>query len=366
MDLSLRRLTEHILDWAEDHPRPMPWKETTDPYRIWISEVILQQTQVAQGLSFYRAFVRRFPTVNDLAMATEDEVLSLWQGLGYNSRARHMHMAAQTIVSKHLGIFPKSYPEIRALKGIGDYAAAAIASFAFGLSFPVLDSNVVRVISRVKGIDGDPAKRETRDRLYALLNTMIKAVDPAVFNQSIMNFGAMQCTPRRPNCNDCILNRYCVAFRDGLVDTLPMRSKRIERRERFFHYFLLRGPGGIVIRKRMVKDIWQQMYDFPMMETASSRMPPRRVRMKFLSEFGVMPSAVLIRRPGLSQTLTHQVLHCAFYEIRARNISKRKLPLDCRFVLLENLKTFAFPKVIRTFLTDNSLHLAKLLKKDKT
>lgn len=338
----------------------MPWNNTSDPYKIWISEIILQQTQVAQGLPYYQAFVRRFPNVKKLAKASEDEVLRLWQGLGYNSRARNMHATARVIVKDFDGVFPSNYAQIRALKGIGEYTAAAIASFAFQHPTPVLDSNVIRVLCRIEGISEDPAKRATRTRLYALLDKMIKEADPGQFNQAMMNFGALQCKARRPDCSSCVLSRHCVAFRSGLVEELPMRMKKMKRKVRFFHYFMIRNKSGLVIHQRTFKDIWQQMYDFPMLETSSSRMPSRVMREQFISQFGIRSPLIMHRLRSISQTLTHQEINCVFYDIETSRISKQKLPADYRFEDLRNLNNFAFPKVIRACLSDYSLHLLKL------
>ncbi|HLF63735.1 MAG TPA: A/G-specific adenine glycosylase [Saprospiraceae bacterium] len=360
MDISFRRVAQFIVAWSEEHPRIMPWKKTTDPYKIWLSEIILQQTQVSQGLPFYLAFIRRFPTVRRLAKASEDEVLRLWQGLGYNSRARNMHAAARTIVNEFQAVFPNSYEQIRRLKGVGDYTAAAIASFAFGLPTPVLDSNVIRVLSRVKGIAGDPAKRRTRAEFYDVLGKMIRGNDPAQFNQAIMNFGAMQCTPRNPDCDTCVLSKHCVAYRDGLVEELPMRKMRAQKRKRFFHYFLIIDKKGLVIHQRTTKDIWQQMYDFPMLDVKTPRAPSHVIREDFIQKFGVKPPFGVKRLQSLSQSLTHQEICCAFYVVRVRRIERRELPADYRYESFENLRTFAFPKVIRTFLSDNSLLLVKL------
>lgn len=360
MDISVGRLAQVIINWSQEHPRSMPWKQTSDPYKIWVSEIILQQTQVAQGTAYYHAFLRRFPTVKHLANATEDEVLSTWQGLGYNSRARYLHAASRTIVRDLKGRFPRSYDEILALKGVGEYTAAAIASFAFGLPTPVLDTNVIRVLCRVKGIASDPSKRETRDGLYKMLNSMIRDVDPAQFNQAMMNFGAIQCKARNPDCDSCVLAKSCVAFRDGLVDILPIRVKRVKRRARFFHYFVIHDNDHLVIRKRNTKDIWYQMYDFPLIETPASGLPALRIREPYLQKLGINSVRKPKRMNTISQTLTHQEIHCTFYEVRLKQRKQRQLPEHYRFEQFQNLQTFAFPKVIRTFLADNSLHLVKL------
>lgn len=360
MDISSRGFARYIIEWSDEHPRPMPWTETSDPYKIWLSEIILQQTQVSQGLPFYLAFVRHFPTVRHLAKASEDEVLRLWQGLGYNSRARNMRAAARTIVNEFNSVFPDTYEKIRTLKGVGDYTAAAIASFAFGASTPVLDSNVIRILCRVRGISGDPAKRETRVEFYALLEKMIRGNDPALFNQAMMNFGAMQCTPRKPDCATCVLSKYCVAFRDGLVEELPLRKRKVQKKARYFHYFMIRDSKGLILHQRTAKDIWQQMYDFPILEMKSPRMPSRRVLEQLLQKFHVPSSARIVRKQSFSQSLTHQEIHCIFSLVQVQKMRKKGLPKNCRFELFENLKTFALPKVIRTFLSDNSLLLMKL------
>jgi A/G-specific adenine glycosylase len=349
-----------VMAWADDNPRSMPWKETTDPYKIWVSEIILQQTQVSQGLPYYLAFIKRFPTVRQLAMASEDAVLHAWQGLGYNSRARHMHAAAREIVYKYHGVFPNTYVQIRTLKGIGEYTAAAIASFAFGIRTPVLDINVIRVLSRVKGITADPSRRETRAEFFTILEDMISKEDPARFNQAIMNFGALQCTPRKPECTTCVLSRYCVALRDGLVEELPVRKTRITKRVRWFHYFIIHDKQGLILHQRTAKDIWQRMYELPMIETTSQRPPAKAKRKHFLHALGVASREHMKALSRQRQTLAHQEIRAAFYLLSSGKLATKTLPADYRFVTLKKLSTFAFPKVIRTFLADNCLHLFKL------
>ena len=347
-----------IVEWSEANNRNLPWKKTKDPYKIWISEVILQQTQVSQGIPYYRRFIKAFPNIQRLAEASEDEVLRLWQGLGYNSRARHLHTAAKTIVRDHQGRFPRSYEEIRSLKGIGDYTAAAIASFAYGLPTPVLDSNVIRVVSRLYGIAGYSGERNTRAEMLAILERMIEREDPAVFNQAMMDFGALQCTARSPDCNDCPVGDRCVAMRDGLVDMLPVKKTKPAKQQRFFHYYIIRDGSGLVISKREKRDIWQHLYEFPCVETTSSRSPHPTTRDKLLQQYGLEPGHSPEGKAAYAQTLTHQDIHCRFYEIRRRRVARSKIvPSAARFELFENLRNFAFPKVIRTYLQDNSLYI---------
>jgi A/G-specific adenine glycosylase len=270
-----------------------------------------------------------------------------------------MHAAARTIAKDYQGVFPSDYEQIRSLKGVGEYTAAAISSFAFGLPTPVLDSNVIRILCRIEGIYDDPAKRGTRIRLYSLLDKMINTADPGQFNQAIMNFGAIQCKARKPDCGSCVLARHCVAFREGLVDILPVRIRKRKRKERFFHYFRIQNNTGLVLHQRTAKDIWQQMYELPMIETASSGIPPRPLRERFLPQFGITSPVTVRRLQRISQTLTHQEIHCTFYDVEVRRISRQRLVGNTRFAEFKNLNTFALPKVIRSFISDNSLHLSK-------
>ncbi len=226
MDTSPRVIARRILKWSEEHPRWMPWKETKDPYKIWLSEIILQQTQVSQGIPYYERFTKHFPDVETLAAASEDEVLKEWQGLGYNSRARHLHYAAKIIVNEYRGRFPQTYAEIRALKGIGDYTAAAIASFAYGFPTPVLDSNVIRVVCRIFGIEDLVGSKDAQHQIYVLLREMMHGHDPALFNQAMMNFGAMQCVARVPACNACLLSSRCAAFHQRDRRSAPSQKSK--------------------------------------------------------------------------------------------------------------------------------------------
>jgi A/G-specific adenine glycosylase len=355
MGATERSLARDLIAWAEDHPRPMPWKRTKDPYKIWLSEIILQQTQVAQGIPYYKEFIRKFPTVRHLAKASEDEVLRAWQGLGYNSRARNLHHAARTIVTEYSGVFPTNYDEILALKGVGEYTAAAVASFAFGHPTPVLDSNVIRVVSRVFGIAGLATDKSVRQTMYRQLESMLVGQDPAVFNQSMMNFGATHCTARKPACNLCPVSDLCIARRDGIVNLLPIKAARPTRKIRFFHYFMICDQDGVVICKRAADDIWPGMYDFPGVESGSWRKPGHSGGL--LKSYGLDPDTRVLEEMRFTQKLTHQEICCRFYRIQVKRIARRKVPVSSRFELFENLEKFAFPKVIRTFLNTQSICL---------
>jgi A/G-specific adenine glycosylase len=263
-----------LLEWYPRHRRDLPWRHTRDPYAIWLSEVILQQTRVKQGLPYYLDFISSYPTVQDLAAAPEDEVLRHWQGLGYYSRARNMHHTAEQVVREYGGQFPTTYAGLLQLRGVGQYTAAAIASFAFDEQVAVLDGNVFRVLARVFGLTQDIAVPASRKVFQQLADTLIPADQPAEFNQAIMEFGAIQCTPAKPDCLFCPLQSQCFAFQHGMVSELPVKSKAKAARTRHFHYLVLRHENTIYMRKRGPKDIWEGLYDFHLQETDSAELPP--------------------------------------------------------------------------------------------
>ena len=262
-----------IVEWYNAHRRSLPWRETSDPYKIWISEIILQQTRVVQGLSYYLKIIKRFPDVFALAKAREQEVLRLWQGLGYYTRARNLHRCAKIVAGQYQGQFPDRYADLQKLPGIGAYTAAAIASIAFGEPVAVLDGNVYRVLSRVFGIDKDTNSREGRDHFANQANKLIPKENPNVFNQAMMEFGATHCLPRNPNCEDCIFKKQCVAFTRGWQDRLPVKSKKLKIRKRYFYYFVIEQNKKWFMQRRDSKDIWQGLYDFYLVETNRPRKP---------------------------------------------------------------------------------------------
>lgn len=259
--------------WYTRHKRDLPWRHTRDPYRIWLSEIILQQTRVAQGLPYYKRFIEAYPTVGEIARADEREVLRLWQGLGYYSRARNLHQTAKLIAESRNGQFPATYIDLLMLKGIGTYTAAAIASFAFGERVPVVDGNVYRVLARAFGIVED-ITTTTAKKTFAQLAValMAHAPDPAIYNQAIMEFGAIQCTPVAPDCLLCPLQAQCVAFQTGRQHKLPVKAKKAAVRERYFNYLVFRctdtsRTSRLALRERKTKDVWQNLYDFYLMES---------------------------------------------------------------------------------------------------
>lgn len=261
---------DRITHWYLINKRDLPWRKTTDPYAIWLSEIMLQQTRVAQGLPYFERFISTFPTVFDLAKADEEQVLKLWQGLGYYSRARNMHKTAQNVANEFNGNFPSSYKELLQLNGVGEYTAAAIASFSYNEKVNVVDGNVFRVIARYLNVTTDIASATAKKEFAALANELMENRDSALFNQSIMEFGALQCVPKNPNCSNCVLNESCAALQHNKVDQLPVKTKKTKVRNRFLNYIIFEdSEQRTLLRKRTEKGIWHNLYEFPVIETES-------------------------------------------------------------------------------------------------
>lgn len=256
--------------WFLVSKRDLPWRSTLNPYYIWLSEIILQQTRIDQGLAYYQKFTETFPTIEMLADATEDQVLKLWQGLGYYSRARNLHYTARYITKEYKGIFPNDYQRIRSLKGVGDYTAAAIASISFNLPYPAVDGNVYRVLARFFGISDPIDTTPGRKIFMELARELIKGTDPGMHNQAMMEFGALQCTPQKPDCINCPLRDECMAFSMNKVTGLPVKQKKTQQRDRYFNYFIFMDTENTWLRKRRENDIWKNLYEFPLIETTEA------------------------------------------------------------------------------------------------
>ncbi len=269
-DINSHPIAESLIDWYSGAKRELPWRESNDPYDIWVSEIILQQTRVEQGLPYYLRFIESFPDVETLAAARENDVLANWQGLGYYSRARNMHFTAKHIVEKLNGEFPKTYSEILKLKGIGPYTAAAIASFCFGEPEPVVDGNVFRVASRLFGISDDIAEGKSRKKFESVLKEIIPHDQPGTFNQAIMEYGATVCLPS-PSCERCVFTKECFAFQNDSIKELPVKSKKLKVKERDLNYLVLENEGRVLMKKRGGKDIWEGMFDFPELEARNGK-----------------------------------------------------------------------------------------------
>ncbi|RAK64196.1 A/G-specific adenine glycosylase [Hymenobacter edaphi] len=305
-----------LLDWYPRHRRDLPWRRTQDPYAIWLSEIILQQTRVQQGLPYYERFLAAYPTVQDLANAPEQEVLRLWQGLGYYSRARNLRLTAQQVVNEYGGQFPGSYAELLKLRGVGPYTAAAIASFAFEERVAVLDGNVYRVLSRVFGITTDIAQPAARKEFQQLADQLISYENPADYNQAIMEFGAIQCTPVNPDCLFCPVREQCFAFQHGMVQQLPVKAKAKAARTRYFHYFVLRHGEQVYLRRRGGKDIWHGLFDFHLLETPAAELPAQALLTE-LEQLGAQVMTAKASEPAalVRHTLSHQKVEARFHEL---------------------------------------------------
>lgn len=260
-----------LVQWYLENKRNLPWRDTVDPYPIWLSEIILQQTRVAQGLPYFLRFTEAFPTVFDLAQAEEEKVLKLWQGLGYYSRARNLHKTAQYIAFELQGVFPPTYKELLLLKGVGDYTAAAIASFAYNEKVPVVDGNVFRVLSRYFGVETDIASAGAKKEFSQLAAELLPDGRANLFNQAIMEFGALQCVPQNPDCGRCIFNDSCVALQKNKVSLLPVKSKKLKVSQRIFNYLVFSDEvQHTLLQKRTQKGIWHNLYEFPLLETEAT------------------------------------------------------------------------------------------------
>lgn len=323
-----------LLQWFKNNGRSLPWRETKDAYAIWLSEVILQQTRIAQGMSYWERFMAQWPTVNDLAAATEDEVLKAWQGLGYYSRARNLHTAAQQVVE--LGGFPQTFKELKTLKGVGDYTAAAIASIAFGEPVAVVDGNVYRVLSRYFGIDTPIDSTEGKKEFQALAQSLLPINEPADYNEAIMDFGATQCTPNSPHCSACPLCETCVAFREQRINELPVKSKKVKQRERHFTYLYIEHEGKIAIHQRGAGDIWQGLWEFPQAEQLTS------------SKDSVWKNEAQLLQKGVKHILTHQILLADIYLWQPKN--RPQLPSEFIWIEKQDLENYALPRLIEILL----------------
>lgn len=333
-----------LIDWYQKNKRDLPWRNTSNPYYIWLSEIILQQTRVNQGLPYFTSFKKHFPTVNDLAQATEDEVLKLWQGLGYYSRARNLHATAKFITTNLNGFFPKQYKELIKLKGIGPYTAAAIASFAYKEPIGVVDGNVFRVLSRYFGIFEDTSTAKTRTLFQEMMNDLICKQSPDEFNQAIMDFGAMQCTPKTPNCLNCIFQESCFAFRHQKVYELPVKLSKTKISNRFLNFIVYKDQKQqTIIEQRITKGIWQNLYQFPLIETTETA-NIETIKQQIINPF---KNIKIINREEIIHKLSHQKLHIHFWEVELDEISHENK------IHIEDLNTFAFPIVLSNFINSH-------------
>ena len=332
-----------ITRWYKLNKRDLPWRKTRDPYLIWLSEIILQQTRVNQGLSYYEKFSEKYPTVQDLANEKEEEVLKLWQGLGYYSRARNMHFTAKYIVENLNGKFPSSYDEILKLKGVGEYTAAAVASFSFDEKKAVLDGNVFRLLSRYFGIhlpiDSSSGKKEFK----SLANDLILDKEPGTYNQAIMEYGALVCTPKVPGCKSCRLSINCEALSKNEVDILPLKSKKINKRDRFFNFLVISDGESTYLQQRLEKDIWIRLFQFPLLETEQE--------ISSIENNSLIDSKhYLVNVSDHKHLLSHQTIYAKFWLFK----SETALPQNSKFkiVSISEIHNYAVPKLIENYLNE--------------
>lgn len=339
---------DKIIAWYELHHRELPWRNTIDPYKIWLSEIILQQTRINQGLPYYLKFTKAYPSVVDFANATEDSILKLWEGLGYYSRARNMHKTANFVKEKLGGEFPNSYSELIQLKGIGDYTASAIASFSANEVQAVVDGNVFRVLSRIFGIqtpiDSSAAKKEFKQ----LATELICSENPGLFNQSIMEFGATQCTPKNPKCKNCPFETMCIAHGQNQIDKFPVKNKKIKQRTRYFEYLILINETQTIIKKRTEKDIWQNLFDFPLLEFTIPKSEDEIIEELHLI-LGNSFNVASVTDP-IKHLLSHQKLWVRFWKLEVANLSIQN---DSNIIIsLSEFGVYAFPKVVDNYLSN--------------
>ncbi len=330
-----------LIKWYNLNKRNLPWRNTIDPYKIWISEIILQQTRVEQGLPYYNKFILNFPNIIKLSQAKEDKVLKLWQGLGYYSRARNLHFTSKYITEKLNGEFPKNYDGLIKLKGVGKYTASAISSFAYNEKKAVLDGNVFRVLSRYFGVF-DPIDSTLGLKLFeeiSFKNLPIKNI--ATYNQSIMEFGALQCKPASPNCELCPLNFNCWAFLNNKISSLPVKNKKIIKKERFFNFIVLANEKFVFIEKRIKNDIWKNLYQFPLFEDSDLNFKPAKDLVK---------NGVLLKKTKIKHILTHQRLNVVFWHYNVNKLEKNK---KYKTIEIKKIDQYPVPKIVENYIAEN-------------
>ncbi len=350
-------ISDEIILWYKKNKRDLPWRKTKNPYIIWISEIMLQQTRVKQATEYFNKFIAQFSDIKKLADAKENEVLKYWQGLGYYSRARNLHFSAKYIVNELGGLFPNQYSEIIKLKGIGEYTAAAIASFAFGEKVPAIDGNVYRVLAR---IFNEPIAINTgagKKVFKRIAETLIENQQADEYNQAMMEFGALVCKPNNPKCIECPVADACLAYQKGTVSDLPVKSKLQKLKKRYFNYLFVRCGEKMLISKRSKKDIWEALYEFPLIETESKIETEHLISSKkWISIVGTKFKLLNSSQTKIHR-LSHQLLHVTFYIVELDSFS---LQSDYEQVSLSSLESYPVPKVIENFINELDVSVPKL------
>lgn len=350
---------KNLILWYLENKRALPWRGSVDPYTIWLSEIILQQTRVAQGLPYYERFLKTFPTIHDLAAASEESILKLWQGLGYYSRARNLHFTAKHIVAHLNGVFPPTYKELLTLKGVGDYTASAIASICYNEPAAVVDGNVYRVLSRVFGIATPINTTQGVKQFKALAQALIDEKDPGTFNQALMEFGARYCVPQNPACNHCVFNTICDAYASNEVGSLPVKLKKAAIKKRYFNYMVvLSEDEKTILQQRSGKGIWQQLYEFPLIETKKDVTHSELVKMEAfqeLSEALHIQDISLFNEVLIVHKLSHQHLHTRFWIAESNGFVEEASSLEITEVAIAKIEDYAVPVLIENFISEFSV-----------
>jgi len=341
--------SDEIIKWYHKNKRDLPWRNTTNPYKIWISEIILQQTKVSQGLPYYISFIEEFPTIIDLANATEDQVLKAWQGLGYYSRARNLHFSAKTIRDNYNSQFPSEYKLIRELRGIGDYTAAAISSFCYNLPYAVLDGNVSRVLSRYFAVDTPVDSSKGKKILKELSQKLLNKETPSIYNQAIMEFGALMCTPKKTDCSICPLRNSCKSFGTDLVELLPIKSKSLKITNKYFNYLIISSDKQTYLQKR-TSGIWNALYQFPLIEgklTENQIVHTKQWENIFIGSTIIEKVSLKIKHK-----LSHQLIFTSFYHIKCDKIN------DSNFLKINwsEIERYPLPILIDKYIKSVILH----------
>ena len=335
----MKHFSPLLLAWYQQNKRDLPWRHTRDPYKIWLCEIIMQQTRVVQGLAYYNRFVSTYPTPLALARASEDEVLKLWQGLGYYSRARNLHAAAKSMN----GVFPPTYEGVRALKGVGDYTAAAICSIAYNLPYAVVDGNVYRVLARVFGISTPIDSTSGKKQFTQLAQKLLDKQNPGDYNQALMDFGALVCTPQAPQCATCPLAKQCYAFQKGVQEKLPVKEQKTKVSTRYFHYIYVVQGKNTWLHKRGAGDVWQNLYEPPLVETATTVLKSPLLK----KWFGAARVQAVSTGP-VKHVLSHQIIYAYIYKVEVN--SSRPVPEGFIKVPFKNLSRYAVSRLVQKLL----------------
>ena len=349
-----QKVTALLMDWhSRFNTRQMPWKGEKDPYKIWLSEIILQQTRVEQGMSYYQKFIATYPTITDLANANDEAVFKLWEGLGYYNRCKNLLHTARIISNEQYGRFPNAYDTIVSLKGIGPYTAAAIASFAFNLPYAVVDGNVFRVLSRLFAINTPIDSTKGKQQFSLLAQEVLDKKNAALYNQAIMDFGATVCKPANPQCNACHLQSVCIGYSKALVNKLPVKEKVLLKKSRWFYYFIIQYNDTVLVEKRITRDIWENLYEFYLLETTEQiTWNETSIQEWLFQQLSIHKATILSISSLQKQQLTHQLIKGQFIKVSISSIPKNLL--KAQWQPLKELQQLAFPKFINQYLELNN------------